>query len=145
MKKKVLVIGAARSGLAVARLLHKHGSQVILTDMGTVKEKEELLKGGIAVFDQGHPECLLHTDYAFVVKNPGIKYTVPIVRYFVEHEIAIYTEIEVAYRYANGFRYGAITGTNGKTTITTMLYELSLIHISEPTRPTRISRMPSSA
>lgn len=124
MKKKVLVIGAARSGLAVARLLHKHGYQVILTDMGTVKEKEELLKGGIAVFDQGHPECLLHTDYAFVVKNPGIKYTVSIVRYFVEHEIAIYTEIEIAYRYANGFRYGAITGTNGKTTITTMLYEM---------------------
>ena len=63
-------------------------------------------------------------DYAFVVKNPGIKYTVPFVKYFVDHQVKILTEVEIGYRYAKHFHYGAITGTNGKTTITTMLYEM---------------------
>ena len=73
--------------------------------------------------DKGHPEWLKNTDYAFVVKNPGIKYSVDIIDYFVRNKIKIYTEIEIAYNYAKNFKYGAITGTNGKTTITSMLYE----------------------
>lgn len=124
MKRNVLVIGAARSGIAVSKLLHRHGFHVILTDMNEIKEKEELIQQGMEVYDQGHPETLKHCEYAFVVKNPGIKYTVPFVKYFVDHQVQILTEVEIAYRYASKFHYGAITGTNGKTTITTMLYEM---------------------
>ena len=124
MENKVLVIGAAKSGVAVAKLLQRHKYDVTITDMKEIQEKEELEELGIHVFDQGHPEELKHTNYAFVVKNPGIKYTVPFVRYFVEHDVQILTEVEVGYRFAKKFHYGAVTGTNGKTTITTMLYEM---------------------
>ena len=124
MKEQVLVIGAAKSGVAVAKLLQRHGYDVTITDMNAIRELEELQTLGIHVFEKGHPEELKRENYAFVVKNPGIKYTVPFVRYFVEHKVKILTEVEIGYRYAKGFHYGAITGTNGKTTITTMLYEM---------------------
>ncbi len=124
MKRSVLVIGAAKSGVAVAKLLHRHGYDVVITDMKDIKEKEELVSLGIEVFENGHPEQLKRDDYEFVVKNPGIKYTVPFVKYFVDHNVQILTEIEIGYRYAKKFHYGAVTGTNGKTTITTMLYQM---------------------
>ena len=124
MKEKVLVIGAARSGVAVAKLLARHDYEVSITDMSDVKEAQELLELGIQVYPKGHPEHLKHRNWAFIVKNPGIKYTVPFVAYFVEQNVKIYTEVEIGYRYAKNFHYGAVTGTNGKTTITTMLYEM---------------------
>ena len=124
MKEHVLVIGAAKSGVAVAKLLQRHGFDVTITDMNAIHELDELQTLGIHVFEKGHPEELKREDYAFVVKNPGIKYTVPFVRYFVEHKVKILTEVEIGYRYATKFKYGAVTGTNGKTTITTMLYEM---------------------
>lgn len=124
MKESVLVIGAAKSGVAVAKLLQRHGYDVMITDMNAIPEREELQSLGIHVFEKGHPEELKRGDYAFVVKNPGIKYTVPFVRYFVEHKVKILTEVEIGYRYATKFKYGAVTGTNGKTTITTMLHEM---------------------
>ena len=122
--KKVLVIGAARSGLAVSRLLAKNNYSVILTDAKEIKEKEELEQLGIQVVDQGHPDWLKNTDYEFVVKNPGIPYHVDIIKYFVENGVKVYTEIEIAYRLAKNFTYGAITGTDGKTTVTTLFNEM---------------------
>lgn len=126
--EQVLVIGAAKSGIAAAKLLHRHGYQVILTDMKEVNEKAELEALGIQVYDGGHPDVLKTKDYGFVVKNPGIPYHAPFVKYFVEKKTPIYTEIEIAYRYGKNFHYGAITGTNGKTTITTLLYEMLKKH-----------------
>lgn len=120
---KVLVIGSAKSGFAVAKLLRKQGYDVIITDQNEIKNKNELEDLGIQVVDGGHPDWLKNTEYEFVVKNPGIKYSVDIIDYFVRNHIKIYTEIEIAYNYAKKFNYGAITGTNGKTTITSMLYE----------------------
>lgn len=122
--ENVLVIGAAKSGIAVAKLLHRHGYKVTLTDMKEVSAKADLEAMGIAVFDGGHPETLKEQNYVFVVKNPGIPYHAPFVKYFVDIKTPIYTEIEIAYRYGKKFHYGAITGTNGKTTITTLLYEM---------------------
>ena len=122
--EKVLVIGAARSGVAVSKLLKKNGYDVLLTDAKEVPEKEELEDLGIQVVDGGHPDWLLNTEYAFDVKNPGIPYRVPIIKYFVDAKVPVYTEIEVAYRFAKHFSYSAITGTDGKTTVTTLLYEM---------------------
>ena len=124
MSEKVLVIGAAKSGVAVAKLLHRHGYDVTITDMSKIEAKEELEALGMSVWENGHPDTLKNEEWAFVVKNPGIKYTVPFVKYFVDHKIKILTEVEIGYRYAKKFHYGAVTGTNGKTTITTMLYEM---------------------
>lgn len=121
---KVLVIGGARSGCAVAKLLSRKGFDVSITDMKAMKEKAELNTLGIHVFDEGHPDHLKETEFLFVVKNPGIPYHAPFIKYFVDKKVPIYTEIEIASRYASRFTYGAITGTNGKTTITSILYEL---------------------
>ena len=118
----VLVIGAARSGTAAARLLKQQGYEVILTDSGPVTDRSGL--EGIKIVDNGHPEWLFEKEYAFVVKNPGIPYRVPVVKRFVDAGIPVYTEIETAFRAAPSLRYGAITGTDGKTTVTTLLYEM---------------------
>lgn len=122
----VLLIGAARSGIAAARLLNQQGYHVILTDMKEVPadQKESLEQLGIEVYDNGHPEFLKEQDYAFVVKNPGIPYRAPLVAWFVEHNVPVYTEIETAYRFAPDCGYAAVTGTDGKTTITTLLQEM---------------------
>ncbi|MCF0110592.1 MAG: UDP-N-acetylmuramoyl-L-alanine--D-glutamate ligase, partial [Erysipelotrichaceae bacterium] len=73
----VLVIGAAKSGIAVSRLLVRHGKEVILTDSKPIAEKEQLQNEGILVYDGGHPDHLKRTDYEYVVKNPGIPPRVP--------------------------------------------------------------------
>ena len=85
----VLVIGAARSGIAVSKLLLKNGYHVILTDSNKVNEKAGLESLGIEVFDEGHPDSLKERNYAFIVKNPGIPYRVPFVHYFVEQNAKI--------------------------------------------------------
>lgn len=123
-KPEVLLIGAARSGIAAAKLLNREGYQVTLTDMKEIPEKEELEKTGIAVYDNGHPEILKEKEYGFVVKNPGIPYRAPLVKYFTEKGTPIYTEIETAYLAAPQFHYAAVTGTDGKTTTVTLLHEM---------------------
>ncbi len=122
--KKVLVIGAARSGTAVCKLLVAHHYEVYISDANAIANKEELSAIGIHIYECGHPDILKEIDFAFVVKNPGIPYHVPFIKYFVDKGIDIYTEIEIASWYAKHFEYAAISGTNGKTTITSMLYEL---------------------
>ena len=59
----VLVIGAARSGIAVSKLLLKNGYHVVLTDSNVIKEKTELESMGIEVFDGGHPDSLKEKNY----------------------------------------------------------------------------------
>lgn len=120
---KALVIGAALSGTAVSKLLNKKGYEVFLTDSNLVKNKEELELLGIHVFDGGHPDFLKEQDYELIVKNPGIKYDNPFIKYFTDKGCELLNEIEVASRYVN-YKYIAITGTNGKTTTTTLAGEI---------------------
>jgi len=122
--EKVLVVGAAKSGLAACHFLVKYGYDVTLTDMKALANKKELEEEGIHVYDEGHPDCLLTTDFKFVVKNPVIRYTMPFIKFFVDKNIPIYNEIEVGLRHQKQHDYVAITGTNGKTTTTTMVQEL---------------------
>lgn len=121
---KVLVIGAARSGNAAAKLLRKQGNEVILTDMKPVDSKAELEGLGITVFDGGHPQKLWEEDFDYVVKNPGIPYKAPLIAHFVKKGTPIYTEIETAFKAAPEFEYAAVTGTDGKTTTVTLLHEM---------------------
>ena len=121
---KALIIGCAKSGYWASKLLNKKGYEVIITDAKKIKEKDELEKLGIKVYDNGHPDFLLDLDYEFVVKNPGIPYTNKLVKYFVDKKVKVYTEVETALNYPNNYKIAAITGTNGKTTITTLVYEI---------------------
>ena len=120
---KALIIGAALSGNACAKLLVSKGYEVYLTDYNLIQEKEELTELGIKVFDGGHPDLLKEIKYDLIVKNPGIKYTVPFVDYFVKAGYDIKNEIEVASTFVKNYNYASITGTNGKTTTTTLLGE----------------------
>ena len=119
--KKVLVVGYARSGKFVSLLLQKQGYQVTVTDIVAIPEKEALENQGIFVYEKEHPDFLVHEDWDFVVKNPGIPYHAPFVAKLVAEGQRIITEIEVASWFASNYEYAAITGTNGKTTTTAIL------------------------
>lgn len=122
--KKALVVGGARSGKYSALLLAKHDYHVTLTDINEVDYKAELEAAGIKVVDKGHPDSLLEESYDLVVKNPGIKYTVPFIQKLIALDYKIYNEIEVALTFVKDVNVLAITGTNGKTTTVTLLYEM---------------------
>ena len=121
---KVLIIGAARSGTQAALLLAAHHHAVTLTDMKQIDAKRELEEAGVQVLDHGHPEFLKMENWDLIVKNPGIPYQAPFVQYFVEKQVRIVNEIEVASWFTDQFAYAAVTGTHGKTTTTTLLAEL---------------------
>lgn len=119
--KKALVIGAAISGTGAACLLRDKGYDVYLTDTGKIGEKEKLESRGIHCLEGGNPDFLKRQEYEWIVKNPGIPDSVPFVQYFLDHGKDVVNEIEVAVHYAPEYRIGAVTGTNGKTTTTTLL------------------------
>jgi UDP-N-acetylmuramoylalanine--D-glutamate ligase len=119
---KVLVLGAARSGLAVARLLVHHGHLVTLNDGNPVEIPEDL-RNKMTVITGEHPDSLWDAGFDLVIKNPGIKHTLPFVRGFDERGIPVINEMEYA-SWGVNYRYGAITGTNGKTTTTALLGSL---------------------
>ena len=117
----VLVIGGALSGVSTAKYLNRKGYTVYLTDAKEIKEKNELEEIGIRVFDNGHPDFLKDIEYDLIVKNPGIKYNVPFVKYFTDRGYMMLNETEIAMADQPQVTLGAITGTNGKTTTTIML------------------------
>ena len=126
--KKVLVLGLALSGVNAAKLLHKLGALVTVNDYKSFEdntEAQELLEDGMRVVTGGHPVELLDEDFEFVVKNPGIMYNNPIVAKAMEKGIPVLTEVQLAYEVAQCPIVG-ITGTNGKTTTTTMIADLFL-------------------
>ena len=103
--KKVLVIGLAKSGVSVATLLHQLKADVTVNDRTPLEESVDaqgLVKQGIKVISGGHPLELLEESFDFVVKNPGIPYSNPLVAKAVEMGLPVYTEIEVAQRVIEG-------------------------------------------
>ena len=122
--KKVLVIGLARSGMAAIKVLKKLGARIYLSERNEPdkKDKDYLESIGVTVYDQDM--SVFEKDYDLVIKNPGVPPVSPIVKRLNERNIPIITEIELAYDVSKPQHYVAITGTNGKTTTTTIVYEL---------------------
>ncbi|GCD83443.1 UDP-N-acetylmuramoylalanine--D-glutamate ligase [Parageobacillus thermoglucosidasius] len=123
---RVLVIGLAKSGFAAAKLLHELGAIVTVNDRKSFEENEEaqrLEQLGIRVVCGGHPLELLDEPFDLIVKNPGIPYTNPIVKKAIEKHLPVITEVELAYHISEAPFIG-ITGSNGKTTTTTLIYEM---------------------
>ncbi len=121
---RVVVLGGAESGVGAAVLAKVKGFDVFLSDKGQIKESyvETLRKWDIP-FEQGqHTEDLiLNADE--VVKSPGIPGTVPMVQKIREKGIRVVSEIEFASRYDSAKKI-CITGSNGKTTTTSLIYHL---------------------
>lgn len=122
--KNALVIGGARSGKYAALLLQQHGYAVTLTDINKVDFKSELEANNITVVDEGHPDSLLNTKYDLVIKNPGIKYSSPFIKKVSKAGYRIYNEIDIALSYVPNVKVLAVSGTNGKTTTVSLLYEM---------------------
>ena len=123
---KVLVLGLAKSGESAARLLDKLGAIVTVNDGKAFEENpaaQSLLEEGIKVVTGGHPLELLDEDFEWMVKNPGIPYNNPMVMRALEKKIPVITEVELAYLISDAPIIG-ITGSNGKTTTTTMIAEV---------------------
>lgn len=123
--KKVLVIGLARSGMAAIKVLHKLGADIVLSERKPAEELKELatLKElGVTIVDQSME--VFDKDYDLCVKNPGVPYRSPFMEALAQNGVPVITEIELAFQVAKPQHYIAITGTNGKTTTTTLVYEV---------------------
>lgn len=124
--KKVLVLGLAKSGESAARVLKALGAIVTVNDGKPFDENpaaQSLLAEGIKVITGEHPIGLLEEAFEVMVKNPGIPYYNPMVVRALALGIPVITEVELAYLISESPIVG-ITGTNGKTTTTTMIAEI---------------------
>jgi UDP-N-acetylmuramoylalanine--D-glutamate ligase len=125
--KKAFVLGMARSGYEAAKLLVCKGYNVIVNDINTeqnVDEINELRSLGIKIDLGSHPKNLLDNTFEMIVKNPGISNDHIYIKEAHKLNVPVINEMELAFRYfPEGVTIVGITGTNGKTTTTTMIYE----------------------
>ena len=125
MKRKIVVLGGGISGYGSAILAKKKGFDTFLTDMGKIapKFKERLDEWGVEYEEGGHTEERI-LDANEVMKSPGIPDTAPIVMKIRERGIPVISEIEFAGRYKGVAKTICITGSNGKTTTTSLIYKI---------------------
>lgn len=124
--KKILILGAAKSGIAIAKLLAGKNNNIILSDLKPLEEgiKNELISLGIKIVIGDQLE-LIDASFDLIIKNPAIKYTSPLITKITELGIRLENEMEVAYHFLpKDIEIIGITGSNGKTTTTTIIYEL---------------------
>jgi len=119
--KKVTILGAARSGIAAARLLSKHLARVFVSDLAVQENKIneiQILEGLGIPFEFGrHSDRIYDAD--FIVLSPGISPATPLVQSFAQKGIPVFSEVELASWFYSGPLI-AVTGSNGKTTTTTL-------------------------
>ncbi len=125
MKRKIVVLGGGISGYGSAILAKKKGFDTFLTDMGKIapKFKERLDEWGVEYEEGQHTEERI-LDANEVIKSPGIPDTAPIVVKLREKGIPVISEIEFAGRYKGVAKTICITGSNGKTTTTSLIYKI---------------------
>ena len=121
---RIVILGGGESGVGSAVLAKTKGFDVFLSDMGKISDEyAAMLEKWEIPFEQGchTEELILNADE--VIKSPGIPSTAPMVRKIEERGIGIISEIEFAGRYDNAKKI-CITGSNGKTTTTSLIYHL---------------------
>ncbi len=122
--KRIVVLGAGESGAGAAVLAKKEGFEVFVSDMSEIKDKyKKLLDGHQIKWEEGNhtEEKILNADE--VIKSPGIPKESPIIRKLMEKGVHIISEIEFAGRYTHS-KMICITGSNGKTTTTSLIYHI---------------------
>lgn len=127
--KKVVILGLARSGVAASKFLSKKGCEVIVNDKVETYDENilnELKNLGIKVILGFHPDNLIDNSINYLIKNPGVPIDHKYVLKAKELEIPVINEVEMAYMCIpknKNIKILAITGSNGKTTTTTLCYE----------------------
>ncbi len=127
---KILILGFARSGYEAAKVLIKRNNQVTINDGKADSEHdknkiEELKSLGVKLILGSHPDLLLDETFDYLIKNPGVPIDHPIVVKAKKLGVEVINEAEMAYRLFKGkVKLIGITGTNGKTTTTTLIYEV---------------------
>lgn len=125
MKKRFVILGGGESGVGAALLAAQRGYDVFVSDGGGLKDnyRQDLQKAGIAFEEGGHTEeKILNADE--VMKSPGIPDKNELVKKIRSKGIPVISEIELAFRYKGDSKIIGITGSNGKTTTTAMIYHI---------------------
>ena len=128
--KKVFILGLARSGYHAAKILVERGNKVVLNDAKTedkldASQINELKDLGVDLVFGSHPDDIFDESFDYLIKNPGVPIDHKYVLKAREFGIEVINELEMAYRLLpKGVKIIAITGTNGKTTTTTLTYEI---------------------
>jgi UDP-N-acetylmuramoylalanine--D-glutamate ligase len=125
LDNKVGVIGLGRSGIAAANLAKQLGADVLVSESRAKEQSKnavKLLKKGIKIEYGGHSSELLKSSV--IIKSPGVHGDIPVIRKAKALGISIIGEIEFALKFIKSNKVIAITGTNGKTTTTTLVGEI---------------------
>lgn len=130
--RKAFVLGMARSGYEAAKLLASKGYEVTVNDAKTdqnIEEVNELQSLGVKIVLGSHPEDLFDSTFEVIVKNPGISNKHKYIEKAHKFNVPVINEIELAFRYfPTGITIIGVTGTNGKTTTTILIYEFLKRH-----------------
>ncbi len=124
MKKRIVILGAGESGAGAAVLAQVKGCETFVSDTSVIKEKYKTLLNQYQIeWEEGAhtEEKILNADE--VIKSPGIPCDAPLILKLKEKGIPVISEIEFAGRYTNA-RMVCITGSNGKTTTTSLIYHI---------------------
>jgi len=124
VRGRLVILGGGESGVGAAILAKQKGFDVFLSDKSLLKEKykTELIENGIDFEEGTHTESKI-IGANEVIKSPGIPDKAPLIKLLIEKNIPIISEIEFAARYTTAKLIG-ITGTNGKTTTTSLIYHM---------------------
>ncbi len=124
IKNRIVILGGGESGVGAAVLATKQGFDVFLSDSGKIKTRyKEMLNKHQVPWEEGNHSTELILNAKEVIKSPGIPERVPIVQDIIKKGIPVISEIEFAGRYTNAKKI-CITGSNGKTTTTTLIYHM---------------------
>lgn len=125
MKKKIVILGSGESGTGAAILAKLHGYDVFVSDMNSIPQhfKNELIQYQIEFEEGGHTEARILTADE-IIKSPGIPDKILLLQKVKEKNIPVISEIEWAFRFKGDGKIVAITGSNGKTTTTTLIWHI---------------------
>ncbi len=125
MKYELVILGSGESGTGAALLAKQRGIAVFVSDMGVIPEKykRELDYNQIPYEESKHTEDII-LGAKEIIKSPGIPEKAPMIKKIRANNIPLMSEIEFAYRYKGESKIVCITGSNGKTTTTTLTYEI---------------------
>lgn len=123
--KNIAVLGAGESGTGSAILAKKQGMSVFVSDRGTISDKyKKILNEYKIEWEEGQHDVDRILSVDTIVKSPGIPDTVPLIVSAMEKQIPVVSELEFAYPFLGESKLVCITGSNGKTTTTMLVYDL---------------------